>query len=178
MSTLEAQLKEAFTGIAASGVPPYARERELVSLFVFGYLLPTLYGSAPLHSSAQIGIEVAVPQRQDRPNPRKNPDVCKDLVLWPEPGMVCWDSRGMPTLFPMAIIEWKTVNRKDPRAVARAKRDRAHPDLEWLRWYVAAAPTAEGYAVTVDLSTRQAGWRVQRVTASAEEPAWFVAGTA
>ena len=173
--TLESQLHEAFVSFAAAALPPYARERELVSAFVFVHLLATLRSGAVISTPGQIGIEVAVPQRRDRPNPRRDPDVCKDVVIWPTPGMVCWDAEGRAVHYPLAVLEWKSINRKDRSSTSRTKRLRDHPDLEWLRWLVAEAQTAEGYAVLVDVTASPPVCSVHRVTATEDNARWFVA---
>ncbi len=171
---IEAQLREAFASFANTTLPAFAREREIVSGFVLTHLLPTLASGRDLSMPGQIGIEVAVPQRRDRPHKRRDPDVCKDVVLWPASGMTCWDGTGRAVHFPRAVLEWKSVNRKDPPAVARRKRQVEHPaDVEWLRWFVRQAPGSEGYAVLVDLSVGSQSVRVHRVTAAAEAPEWF-----
>ena len=87
------------------------REREAVSLFAFGHLLRQVRAGSFLHNPAQIGIEIPVPQiaTLDQTNNRtvKKAQVCKDLVIWPRPGMTCWDQSGNPTVSPAAILEWK-----------------------------------------------------------------------
>ena len=171
---IEAQLRDAFTTLTTAHIPSFARERELVSLFVFAHLLPTLASRRPVCVPGQIGIEVAVPQRRDLPNRRRDPDVCKDVVLWDRPGMTCWDGDGRAIHFPRAVIEWKSINRKDPPPTARRKRVLEHPaDVEWLRWFVQQAPDLEGYAVLADLSVAPRTLQVHRVTAAAESPHWF-----
>jgi hypothetical protein len=62
-------------------VSQWAREKELVSWFVTDHLLPLVSKESIIHQPSQIGIEVAVPQHKTPNNPRKNPDVCKDVVL-------------------------------------------------------------------------------------------------
>ena len=87
------------------------REREAISLYAFGHLLKQVRPGTFLHDPAQIGIEIPVPQiaTLDQTNNRivKKAQVCKDLVIWPRPGMTCWDQSGNPTFSPAAILEWK-----------------------------------------------------------------------
>ena len=82
------QLVEAITAFARQlndGTFPSAREREVVSFFAFGPLSDVAAPRRPLKSARQIGIEVAVPQRQStRSEPHKD-FVCKDLVIWHKP---------------------------------------------------------------------------------------------
>ena len=86
------------------------RERELVSLYAFGYLIPACRPGGFLHDPAQIAIEVVVPQiagqRTLTGKLKANPQVCKDLVIWPQPRMTAWEEGGA-TAHPSCIIEWK-----------------------------------------------------------------------
>jgi hypothetical protein len=112
------------------------REREAVSLYAFGFLVPKCQPGSPLHDPTQIGLDVAVGQLQG-PN-RKN-QVCKDLVIWPKPAMVCWDETGSPKHQPIAILEWKARTAKV-----------SNYDEEWLRGYSSGAPDFQGYAISLD----------------------------
>jgi hypothetical protein len=76
------------------------REREVVSLYAFEFLASRAGGSG-LRSPAQIGIECAVPQVLA--NGKRQ--VCKDLVIWPEPRMTVRDEDGRPTRTPSLIVE-------------------------------------------------------------------------
>jgi hypothetical protein len=72
------------------------REREAVSLYAFGYLQRQIRKGGILRDPTQIGIEMTVPSKKSL-NPKER--VCKDLVLWREPNMTCWntgtaDARG------------------------------------------------------------------------------------
>lgn len=112
------------------------REREAVSLFAFRFLLPQCRQGTPLFDPAQIGLEVAVPQL---PGPGRKPQVCKDLVIWPEPAMVCWDGDGRPVHQPAAILEWKTRTKKVSLS-----------DEAWLCEYSALASGFIGFAIALD----------------------------
>lgn len=97
------------------------REREAVSLYSFGFLQKHFNPGQLLHNPAQIGIEVAVPGVGSR---NRKKQVCKDLVIWAEPAMNCWDALGSATQTPLAILEWKV-----------SQRDTAGPsayDVDWL----------------------------------------------
>ncbi len=76
------------------------RENEAVSLFAFGCLLSHVGPKRFLRDARQIGINVAVPQVQ---GPGRKRLVCKDLVLWPEPGMTCWRSIGVTGKTPVTL---------------------------------------------------------------------------
>jgi hypothetical protein len=81
------------------------REREIVSLFCFGYLAKAWPGTF-LSSPTQVAIECAVPQTASQRHLGKR-QVCKDIVIWPNPRMTCWDPSRQPTARPTCIIEWK-----------------------------------------------------------------------
>lgn len=109
------------------------REREAVSLFAFGFLVPRCRPGTVLYDPAQFGLDVAVSQP---PGPNRKPQVCKDLVIWPKPSMVCWDSTGRPTHRPLTILEWKARTGKVSSS-----------DEAWLLEYSATAPPFTGFAI-------------------------------
>lgn len=118
------------------------REREAVSQFVFGHLLKEVSPHGFIQDPAQIGIEFPVPQVNcddsacDR---RFKRQVCKDIVIWREPAMTCWDVNGFPNIAPAAILEWKFGASK------------AHEsDIEWLRQFTVKFPQTIGYAITAN----------------------------
>jgi len=119
------------------------RERELVSLFCFGYLVRCCVPGTFLNDAAQIGIEMAVPQitaqakLAGRPNSKRT--VCKDIVIWPEPRMSCWDAHGSPVIRPRAIIEWKHNAGKVSQF-----------DVEWLRAFSSESEAFVGFAVSTN----------------------------
>jgi hypothetical protein len=109
------------------------RERELISLFAFGYLQRHCKPRTVLRDPTQIGIEVAVPQL-----PRRGAKavVCKDLVIWPKPAMTVWDADRKPSHDPLAILEWKVGQKKGRPA-----------DIDWLSAYSAHRPDFVGFSV-------------------------------
>ena len=109
------------------------RERQAVSQYVLGYLLPSGTHNRVLRDPTQVGIEVPVPQV---PGPDRKAPVTKDVVFWPKPGMTCWDDEGLPTVPPAAVMEWKF----GPGA------DDAH-DVQWLTEYSIVYPRFVGYSV-------------------------------
>ena len=111
------------------------REREAVSLYAFGFLVPRCRPDGPLSDPTQIGIDVAVRQL---PGTGRKTLVCKDLVLWPTAAGTCWDENGQATRGPLAIIEWK----------ARTK-DLSNYDESWLLGFSAGRPDFLGYAVSL-----------------------------
>ena len=115
------------------------RENEAVSLFAFGCLLRHMGPKHFLRDARQIGINVAVPQLR---RPKRKRLVCKDLVLWPEPGMTCSGPSGARGMAPAAILEWK-------RATAVAPRLYSEADLEWLGEFTREYRDTVGYAVTL-----------------------------
>lgn len=120
------------------------REKEMVSYFCFGHLLDRCRPGSFLYDPRQIGIEVAVPQIAGQTvlsgKESQKPQVCKDIVFWPEPGRTCWDPNGRATVYPSSIIEWKHN--------VSAKSDY---DKQWLIQFSQAAPGFVGYRVTTEL---------------------------
>jgi len=119
----------------------YGREREVVSLYAFNHLQALCRESSVLHHPAQIALDGAVPQL---PGPDRKKLVCKDLVIWPEPGMTCWDEDRGPVNYPIAILEWK------------ANKPKVSPgDVKWLREFSAGRERFVGYAACLDLEQRR-----------------------
>jgi hypothetical protein len=104
------------------------REREMVSLFALGHLAQHCNPNGPMRLT-QMGIEVAVPQL---PGDRKTRDVCKDLVVWPEDKMTCWNADGKICHEPMAVMEWKVNYASNRPTHAKNRRDHLR-DIQWLR---------------------------------------------
>jgi hypothetical protein len=90
--------------------------------------------------------------------------VCKDIVIWPQPAMTCWDNEGRPTVFPNAVMLWKSANQPDSR------------DIEWLQHYSMARRNFVGYAIATTGYGR--GIRVQcvRVAEGQAEAGWLKRG--
>jgi hypothetical protein len=112
------------------------REREAVSLFAFGFLVPRCSQAGPLTAPTQIGLDVGVSQLSGSD---RKAVVCKDLVVWSEPAGNCWDENGTATRKPLAILEWKARTR-----------NLSHYDEEWLRDFSADSPTFVGIAISLD----------------------------
>ena len=136
------------------------REREAVSEYAFGHLLPQCSTGGVLFDPTQIGIEVAVPQLD---GDGRKLQVCKDLVIWPRPHMTCWDCDGQPTVPPLAVLEWKT-NRA---TVFQA-------DVSWLSKFTTDWAAVTGYAVTLDLRRRAFLLSCTRVQADDVDPHWLL----
>ncbi len=137
------------------------REREAVSLYAFGFLLKHCAPGRLLHDPAQIGIEVAVPGVSST-NLKKQ--VCKDLVIWPAPGMTCWDDRRAPTKVPLAILEWKVT----PQAAA----EHSKYDLDWLARFSSEHRDVTGFAVSLVLGG-DGHLGVQRVRRGRVQAGWL-----
>lgn len=129
------------------------REREAISLYAFGFLQKQFRAGLILNDPTQIGIEVAVPSAE-RLNPKGR--VCKDLILWAESKMTCWNEDWKATLYPLAIMEWKAYRQIHKRAEVSAK------DVRWLSDYSTLFPIV-GYAVALDLAHRDFRLSVTRV---------------
>ena len=139
----------------------YAKERNWVSYFVFRHLLEECGPDGVLRDPAQIGIEVNVPQ----PPGYARPTVCRDIVIWPEAGMTCWETEWSPTAHPLAIIEWKT--HREHHRNRDVKSERA-----WLRAYSKWQPTVVSYAVAVEVGKYGVSLTCTRYFGG-EELQWF-----
>lgn len=139
------------------------REREAVSLFAFGPLLNQVDRNGFLSDSGQVGIEIAIPQVPvgDEDMQRKKTQVCKDLVIWSEPHMTCWDRDGNPTKAPAAVIEWKY-----------SQRGVYQGDVDWLKAFTDEYSNCVGYAVTADQSSSEFTLSCTRVVNGQDEPEW------
>ena len=146
------------------------REREAVSLYAFRHLASAVRVGSVLHDVAQIGIEVPVPQLAvgspvHRMATKPKAQVCKDIVIWPEPAMTCWDNAGRPTVFPTAIMLWKT-------GAQPAKRD-----IQWLQHYSVDRRNFVGYAIAMSGYARRIHLRCARVSNGEIEPTWLDTGS-
>src|SRR6266550_3801870 len=65
------------------------REREAISLYAFGFLQQFCGSDPVLRDPTQIGIEATVSGIATNRKGRVN----KDLVVWPAPGMTCWNEQ-------------------------------------------------------------------------------------
>jgi hypothetical protein len=138
----------------------FGRERELVSLYAFGHLLRYCRPGHVLHHPAQIVLDGAVPQN---PGPNRKPQVCKDLVLWSEPGMTCWSEEREPVWHPLAILEWKANRTRVSRY-----------DVDWLSTFSRDRDDFLGYAVCLDLKQRRFRLSCTRVKLGEPQPGWLV----
>lgn len=109
------------------------REREAVSLFAFGFLVPKCRKNTVLFDPRQIAIECAIPQL---PGPSRKKHVCKDLLIWPRPSMTCWDKNHNPVNIPLSILEWK-FNARKPSSY----------DIAWLTDYSKKHRGFVGYVI-------------------------------
>lgn len=153
-----------------------AREREIVSLFVLSHLVTLCDPVGTLRDPGQIGIEVAVPQIKTPTNPRKDPDVCKDIVIWPRPKMTCWKIDGSKE-YPLSVIEWKSVNRWGASGQRRIKTSEHTADIGWLEQTAKLASAAGcefvGYAVLVIQEPESPSLSCARVTAATTQTEWL-----
>ena len=174
---VSAQIREALDSFVAemrARPRPRARARELVSWFALGHLLPTARPGRALSDALQVGIEFAVPQRKSESNPRKNPDVCKDVVILREPRTLCWDDAGIPTTFPIAVLEWKVVPLNARPALRRDREAQAiSDDIPWLQWYTETAPEAVGFSIVAYHLPDSFDVAVARVQNGTVDPSWY-----
>lgn len=141
------------------------REREAISFFAFECLLP-LVGSPPLVSAGQICIECAVPQVKQGGKQQ----VCKDLVIWPRPGMTVWNREGQPTNAPSAILEWKVAGYPSPSR--QDLTEMTTNDVAWLRSFTAKYEQTRGFAIGINWSTLPK-LRAVRVVAGVVDQEWW-----
>lgn len=153
----------AFASATVAGSLSCRREREAVSMFAFGSLLDQVDPTGSLMNSSQTAIEVPVPQvavGNERFEGKKR-QVCKDLVIWPEPRMTCWDDDGDPTVAPTAILEWKFgVNRV------------SEYDVDWLEAFTTEYSDCTGYAVAANPPGGGFALSCTRITADRKRPEW------
>jgi len=140
------------------------REREVVSLFAFGPLLDQIGQNRFLTDTGQVGIEIAIPQVAvgDEDIEGKKSQVCKYLLIWPEPHMTCWDQDGNPTKAPAAVVEWKY-----------GQSDVYQGDVDWLKAFTNEYPDCVGYAVTADQSSSDFTLSCTRVEGGQKEAEWL-----
>ena len=157
-----------FASVLSSAAWAGRREREAVSLYAFGHLLKQVCPGSFLHDPAQIGIEIPVPQisepvRSVGKNARRmKPQVCKDLVIWPQPAMTCWDQFGEPTIYPAAILEWKFgVDSID------------NNDLKWLAEFSRSRPNFIGFAISANLPGKDFLIKVAKVSRGVADLDWL-----
>jgi hypothetical protein len=137
----------------------FGREREAISLFAFRYLLPFLMSSIDRFDASQLGIEIAVPQLN---GPGLKSQVNKDLVIWPDKFMTCWDDNGQPQVYPLAIMEWKSN-----------VQSLSNRDLKWLADYSIDKDDFIGFVVSLDLSNRKFRLKAGRIFRGSVENNWL-----
>ena len=144
------------------------REREAVSYFAFRHLVPRCTRGGFLYHPAQIAIEVAVPQldghtiKRLTKRPTAKAQVCKDLIIWPTPGMTCWDEARQPTIHPASILEWKFGGRT-----------LFEYDMRWLEAYSADHPSFVGYAIQIDPLRRDFTAAAARIRRGSIDEGWL-----
>lgn len=139
-----------------------AKERNWVNYFASEYLIPRVGTTQFLTKPSQITIEVAIPQ----PPGYQKATVCRDLVIWAEPGQTCWDSAWRPRLHPLAIVEWK-VHRPDHR------NHKVAAERRWLRKYCAWQPSTVAYAVEIDTAPDAIQIACARFLGNVEQAEWL-----
>jgi hypothetical protein len=144
---------------------PYwrGREHEAVSHFAL-FLQRQCREQRVLHNPAQIVIGGCVPGVPEL-NPKGR--VNKDMVLWPQPRMSCWNADWIVANIPMAVLEWKVFRlpKLTPKMSAY--------DLHWLQHFSRHRPDFVGYAVALDLRARKWRLRVDRVQNGSTHEEWL-----
>src|SRR6266508_1499219 len=121
------------------------REHEAISLYTLCHLIRFVRPGTFLHDPAQICIQGAVPKAV-AVGPNKNQIVNKDLIIWSEPHMTCWDAELCPVVCPSVILEWK-VRHRLPHSSRATRAD----DVAKLRTLTSKCPEMIGYSVLLDL---------------------------
>jgi hypothetical protein len=140
----------------------FGREREAVSLYAFDHLLQYCREDSVLSDPTQIAIEGAVPQI---PEPNRKTLVCKDLVIWPRPGMTCWNEEREPVQYPVVMVKWQ-MNKTRVSSY----------DMGWLRKFSKEREDFVGYAVCLDLwpqARRRFGLSCTRVRLGQAHVEWL-----
>jgi hypothetical protein len=143
-------------------------EREAVSLFAFGHLVPQCKAGRILFDPAQIGIEVRVlqpgvlPKKPKGPYSKKTDRICKDLIVWREPETTWQDG-----VHPLAVMEWKTNQAQVSVS-----------DVQWLKKLSKECPEFTGYAVCLNMKKdRTFRLSCTRVKGGDPDPNWLVIPT-
>jgi hypothetical protein len=110
------------------------KEHDCVNRFAHGFLLPRCVPSCFLHHPTQICIEVGVAQP---PGIGSGGAARKDLVIWAEPWMSCWNEKWEPVNCPVVVMEWKVAL---PGKKLRFNRH----DRQWLKGFAETNSGAVG----------------------------------
>lgn len=173
MGGLDATIRSAlteFTQHCLDGSWDGCREREAVSAFAFGPLLNQISADGFLTNSTQISLEVPIPQvvqKGEQSDDKKN-QVCKDIVIWDQPGMTCWDELGEPTIAPAAVLEWKY-----PRSSRSVSLRKIKADESWLEAFTKQYPHTTGYAVVGDGPDAEVRLSCARFSEGRKYPKWL-----
>ncbi len=136
----------------------YGKEREAVSYYAFHFLAKAAKPGTPFFDVGQLAMEGRMPGGPL--NTKKQ--VCKDLVIWPEPGANCWNERREAVHYPLAVMEWK----------ANSSTFFAY-DLEHLASLTNHAPGMLGIVVTFDAKKKEV-IRAAKVLNGVVERDWLV----
>lgn len=130
-----------------------AKEWDTVAVFVDVFLRKHVGAGAAVHHQSQIRIESQVGTTTNL----GWRGVRKDVVIWPEPYMSCWDEQWKATRVPRAVLEFKQW-RSRPKSMLFDQND-----SEWVAAWTIENPKSLGYVVTIDLSDRRCvHWQVAR----------------
>jgi hypothetical protein len=156
------------------------REREMISLFAFGYLVKSCRPKTVLYDSTQIGIEVAVQQLpRSASDPGRGSTVCKDIVIWHAPRMTLWKGKERHNE-PLVVMEWKVNYSLGTRHSFAANRRGHAKDINWLLDTSVRINDDKfvGYAVFLDCTTKPQELTCVRVKDNKAEKDWFVPASA
>lgn len=153
--------------------PWVGRERELVSLFVFEHLLDEGSRLNPPLRPGQVGIEVAVPQHPPHGGRRRQPNVCKDVVIWPETRMTTWGPDQQELRYPLAVLEWKSFNNVGTLERHNSKRAEIERDREWLR-VATGRSSMRGYLISTNLAEMRRSIACLLVAGGVAQEHWII----
>ena len=79
--------------------------------------------------------------------------------------MSCWNADGVPTVYPISVIEWKLLNKRNqPHEKRRKTRVLLDYDIPWLQRTAAKLEKFIGYGVLVDVTNKKIEMSCIRVT--------------
>jgi hypothetical protein len=137
--------------------PWYGKEREAVSHYAFNFLAKAAQPGTPFYDIGQLAMEGRMPGGPL--NTKKQ--VCKDLVIWPAPGVNCWNEQREAVRYPLAVMEWKANSA-----------NLFEYDLEHLASLTTHVPGMLGIVVTFD-ARRKNVLRAAKVLNGDVAPDWL-----
>ncbi len=144
---LESLIRNSLEEFAAhlNAVPWVGKEHDCVNRFAHGFLIPRCQAGTALNHPTQVGIEVPVAQP---PGVGVKAAARKDLVVWPQAWMSCYDTKWRPIHHPLVVMEWKTTR-------DGFRFDGTEHDHSWLSAFTSWRPETLGLSVVVSVGEQQ-----------------------